>query len=126
MTGGKGRLVYVLDDDEAVRDSLCFLLTSHGIACEAFGSPPEFLGGFDPARAGCLVLDLHMPWLSGLEVLEKLRSRGVTMPVIVVSGRRNSASDAALLEAGALIVLNKPVDVGELLALIRAAMDAVP
>ena len=118
----QGRLIYIVDDDEAVRDSASILLLSHGMDSEAFSSARQFLAAFDPARAGCLLLDLHMPEMSGLELLEVLRARGTLLPIIVVSGRRDAALDLALRHAGAMAILSKPVDETELLPLIHKAL----
>ena len=72
--------VFVVDDDDAVRDSLRLLLKSAGIACEAFASAQEFLASYDPSQPGCLVLDVRMPGMSGLEMQQELNMRGATHP----------------------------------------------
>lgn len=87
------RPVYIVDDDEAVRDSIRLLLESSGFAAQEFASADLFLKS-ETADMGCLLLDLHMPGISGLELLRLLRSRGIRRPVIVVSGRRDPVQDA--------------------------------
>ncbi len=112
-------LVYIVDDDEAVRDSTCMLLESHNLRTKAFASAGAFLDAFEPGCAACIILDLHMPQMSGVKLLEHLRSRGLSTPVIVVSGRRDPVLDQQIRRAGALGILSKPTDDTDLLALVR-------
>ena len=120
----KGQLpVYVVDDDEAVRDSMRLLLESSGFIARDFASADLFLRA-DSGDMGCLLLDLHMPGTSGLELLRLLRSRGISCPVIVVSGRRDPALDAEAMAAGASALLAKPFDDQQLLELVARAVRA--
>jgi FixJ family two-component response regulator len=102
--------VYIVDDDDSVRDSARALLESYDHTVEDFASAKDILAAFDRLVDGCLLLDLNMPEMGGIELLELLRSRGDTIPVIVVTAQ----NDAAVLErarrAGAMAVLAKPVD----------------
>jgi FixJ family two-component response regulator len=102
--------VYIVDDDDSVRDSARALLESYDLAVEDFASAKDILAAFDRLEHGCLLLDLNMPEMGGIELLELLRSRGDTIPVIVVTAQ----NDAGVLErarrAGAMAVLAKPVD----------------
>jgi two-component system response regulator FixJ len=116
-------LVCIVDDDEAVRDSTCMLLESHDMQAQAFASAMAFLDAFEPARTACVILDLHMPQMSGAELLDILRGRGVSTPIIVVSGRRDPVLDLQIRRAGVLAILSKPADDAELLALVRAAVS---
>jgi len=118
---GKG-LVYIVDDDEAVRDSTRLLLESQNVEVQAFATPHAFLAAFQPAGAGCIVLDLHMPEMSGLELLELLRSRGVATPVLVVSGRRDAALDVQIRRAGVSGIFSKPYDDEALLEQLKTVM----
>ena len=115
--------VYVVDDDEAVRDSMRLLLESSGFVARDFASADLFLKT-DSADMGCLLLDLHMPGIAGIELLRLLRSRGVTRPIFVISGRRDPAQDAEALAAGASALLSKPFDDQQLLDLVAQALGA--
>src|SRR5579863_51155 len=122
MTGPQPS-VYIVDDDEAVRDSMRLLLESSGFRAREFPSADLFLQA-DTADMGCLLLDLHMPGISGLELLRMLRSRGMRRPVIVVSGRRDPFQDVEVWAAGASALLSKPFDDQQLLDLVADALRA--
>lgn len=120
--------VYIVDDDEAVRDSLSILLESHGIAVKAFESCPELLGelarnGHD---RGCLLLDLHLPEMSGLDLLERYPPEKLGMPVVMISGRADPAVKGRALSAGVEAVIDKPFSQDHLLAVIASAMRRRP
>jgi two-component system response regulator FixJ len=102
--------IYVVDDDDAVRDSLKILLESYQLTVRDFGSVPEFLDGLQPVDNSCLVLDLHLPAMGGFDVMNTLSRRRVRLPVIVITGRSDSQTRARALEAGAVAFLEKPVD----------------
>jgi two-component system, LuxR family, response regulator FixJ len=120
---GPGLFVYIVDDDEAVRDSIRLLLESSGFIAREFASA-DLLLRTDTGDMGCLLLDLHMPGISGLELLRLLRSRGLKRPVIVVSGRRDPVQDAEVWAAGASALLSKPFDDQQLLDLVTEALGA--
>ncbi|HVW75466.1 MAG TPA: response regulator [Rhizomicrobium sp.] len=115
--------VYIVDDDEAVRDSMRLLLESSGFIARDFASADLFLR-VDSNDMGCLLLDLHMPGISGLELLRLIRARGVRRPVIVISGRRDPMQDADVWAAGASALLSKPFDDQQLLAMVLQALRA--
>src|ERR1700761_2445941 len=115
--------VYIVDDDEAVRDSMRLLLESSGFVARDFASADLFLQT-DSGDMGCLLLDLHMPGISGLELLRLIRSRGVKRPVIVISGRRDPALDADVWAAGASALLSKPFDDQQLLDLLKQGLTS--
>ena len=106
--GADGQIVFVLDDDDAVRDSLKALLESAGLEVEIFGSGKEFLSDLDPTRGGCLVLDVRMPGLSGLEIQEKLAEKGNAMPVIIITGHGDIPIAVQAMKAGAVDFIEKP------------------
>ena len=123
-TAGQAGIVYIVDDDDAVRDSTFWLLTAAGLGAEAFASAGAFLDSFDPGRKAVILLDLHMPGMSGLELLELLQARRVRTPVIVISGRRDPQLDELVTRAGAIAILGKPSGKTELLTLVRQALDS--
>ena len=123
-TAGQAGIVYIVDDDDAVRDSTFWLLKAAGLGVVAFASAGTFLESFDPGRQAVLLLDLHMPGMSGLELLELLQARRVRTPVIVISGRRDPQLDELVTRAGAIAILGKPSGKTELLTLIRQALDS--
>lgn len=107
----EGATAYVVDDDDAVRDSMRALLESYGMAVEDFRSACDFLKmSFQGLTLSCLLLDLHMPGMGGVEVLERLRARGDRIPAIVITGKGDLAARSRVVEAGALAMLEKPVD----------------
>ncbi len=101
--------IFVVDDDAAVKDSLCVLLESAGYKVEAFGSGKEFLETSRVAGNGCLVLDLHLPWMTGLEVLEYLDRNGIELPAILITGRSDPELRERARRANAVALLDKPV-----------------
>lgn len=104
------RNVHVIDDDEAVRDSMRALLESLGIVVSDYASARDFLVRLETNPKGCVLLDLHMPGMTGLELLDLLRAKGFRIPVVVISGRSDGALKERVLRAGALALLEKPVD----------------
>ncbi|MGD0191324.1 MAG: response regulator [Rhizomicrobium sp.] len=112
----------IVDDDEAVRDSLAVLLQSFGMQVHAFSSPSSYLDHATSFSADCLVFDLHMPHMTGLELAEKLRSNGVGTPVIIFTGRADPFLAARMERAGVAFVLSKPVGDSDLIAAIRKAV----
>jgi FixJ family two-component response regulator len=102
--------VYIVDDDDSVRDSARALLESYDHTVEDFASARDILATFDQLKDGCLLLDLNMPDMGGIELLELLRGRGDTIPVIVVTAQNDTGVLERARRAGALAVLPKPVD----------------
>ena len=114
--------VFVVDDDDAVRDSLRLLLKSAGIPCEVFASAQEFLSAYDPAQPGCLVLDVRMPGMSGLEMQQELNLRGATIPVIFITGHGDIPMAVEAMQHGAFDFLQKPFRDQELLDRVNRAL----
>ncbi|HYH40269.1 MAG TPA: response regulator transcription factor [Azospirillum sp.] len=108
MTDLPSPTVYVVDDDEAVRTSLAWLIGSVGLAVRAFGSADAFLAAWTEERPGCLVLDVRMPGMSGLELQEALARRGSSLPVIIVTGHADVPMAVRALKAGAIDFIEKP------------------
>ncbi|MBB6252447.1 response regulator transcription factor [Nitrospirillum iridis] len=119
-------IIAVLDDDAAVRDSLRFLLLASGYQVEAFSSPLDFLSSDAPSRCACLVVDVRMPELTGLEVQERLVSAGVGLPVIVMTGHGDVPLAVAAMKAGAVDFIEKPFEEETLLSSIQAALSRPP
>lgn len=117
--------VAVVDDDLSVRKALERLLRATGFDAATFASAHEFFYSLEARRPDCLVLDLHMPGMNGLEVQRRLAQTGVRIPVIVITGHDEPQTRTQCLSAGATDYLCKPLDDEALLAAIQRAMDSV-
>jgi two-component system response regulator FixJ len=115
-------IVYIVDDDEAVRDSLCFLLKSVGITGHGFASGNEFLQAYDPNWQGCIVLDIRMPGVSGMEVQRQLAERNCPLPVIFITGHGDIPMAVEAMHLGAYDFIQKPFHDQELLDRIQQAL----
>lgn len=115
--------VHVVDDDEAVRMALDGLLRSMGYIVHLFGSADEFMASGRVANAGCLVLDIRLPGVSGLDFQERLIGAGSTMPVILMTGHGDIPMTVRGMKAGAIDVLPKPFREQDMLDAIAAALD---
>jgi len=100
--------VFIVDDDAAVRDALQLLLRSVGLASEAYAAADEFLAGFDPDRPGCLLLDVRMPGISGLELQQRLKDRMSSLPIIFLTAHGDIEMAVKAVKAGALDFIQKP------------------
>jgi two-component system response regulator FixJ len=114
--------VYVVDDDPAVGDSLRFLLKSVGLEADVFASAEQFLAHYDPERSGCLVLDVRMPGMSGLELQEELQRRGWILPIVILTAHGDVPAVARAFKNGASEVLQKPCSDQELLDAVNKAL----
>jgi two-component system, LuxR family, response regulator FixJ len=117
------RLVYVIDDDDALRDSLRFLLTSAKFDVETYESATAFLAALPQLKGGCIVTDVRMPRLSGIELLRKLKSMSIDMPVVVMTGHGDIALAVEAMKEGAIEFFEKPFDDETLLKAVRLALD---
>lgn len=115
--------VFVVDDDELVRRAVTRLLKLDGYKVESYSSPQAILEAGTADSAACLVLDLRMPGLNGLELVEELRRRGVTTPVVFVTGHADVPTSVQAMKAGAVEFLEKPFDDDRLLKAVREAVD---
>jgi two-component system response regulator FixJ len=116
--------VYVVDDDEGVRGALRFLLEAADIDVRLFESGVDFLRVSDDLAPGCIVTDVRMPEIDGLELVRRLKARGLPHPVIVITGHGDIPLAVEAMKAGARDFLEKPFDDEVLLGSIRAALDA--
>ena len=114
--------VHIVDDDEAMRDSLKWLLESRGLKVELYASAEAFLRALDSDFCGCLVLDVRMPGMNGLELHEQLRARASTLPVIFITGHGDVPMAVSALKKGAADFIEKPFNDQEVLALIESCM----
>src|SRR6202047_4846308 len=115
--------VFVVDDDEGVRNSLRFLLKSVGLAAHAVGSASEFRATYRPSQPGCLVLDVRMPGMSGLELQEQLNLRGAVIPVIFITGHGDIPMAVEAMQQGAFDFLQKPFRDQDLIDRIQRALE---
>ena len=114
--------IHLVDDDAGVRDSLGLLIGTIGLRVQPWADPQQFLAGFDRESIGAIVLDVRMPGLSGLQVLERLLADGVDQPVIMLTGHGTVAMCRRAFKAGAAEFLEKPVDDQALLDALQAAV----
>jgi FixJ family two-component response regulator len=116
-------IVFVVDDDRAMRDSLRWLLESVGLSVRTYATAAEFLDDHDPAQPGCLVLDVRMPGMSGLDLQTELAQRGAELPTIVVTGHAEVAMAVRAVKAGAIDFIEKPFSDQLLLDRVRQALE---
>ena len=116
-------LVHIVDDDDAVRDALLELLDSVGMDAMAFESGDAFLRVFNPKMAGCLVLDIRMPGISGLDLQKKLQQLGSTLPIIFITGHGDIPMAVDAIKRGAVEFIQKPFRDQELLDCIQKTME---
>ena len=115
-------LIAVVDDEEAVRKALRRLLQSAGLAVETFGDGAGFLASLATRRPDCVVLDLHMPDVTGFDVLLRLAEAGASVPVVVITGHHSPDAEEHVLRSGAAACLRKPINDRLLLDSIAAAI----
>jgi FixJ family two-component response regulator len=116
-------VVYLLDDEESIVVSLGRMLRSSGFAIRGFTSAAEFLEAHDPEIPGCLVADVRMPGMSGLELQHALHDRGIDRSIVFITGRGDIATTVQAMKAGAVTFLAKPVQRADLVAAVREAIS---
>jgi two-component system, LuxR family, response regulator FixJ len=116
------QVVHVIDDDEGLRESLAFLLRSAALEVRSFDSAKAFLNGLPDAAMGCVITDVRMPDMSGIELLRRLKELKVGVPVIVITGHGDIALAVEAMKIGASDFFEKPFDDDLLLASVRAAL----
>lgn len=114
--------VFVVDDDEAMRSSLSWLLGSVGLTAETYATADEFFAAFDPNRPGCLVLDVRLPGMSGLELQELMRREGIRMPIVFITGHGDVPMASRAIKGGAVDFLEKPFSHQQLLERVNEAL----
>ena len=115
--------VFIVDDDEQVRRSLSFLIASAGLKAETFASAEELLAAYDPRWPGCILLDIRMDGMGGLELQSELQARGIRIPIIIISGFADVPSVVRAVKNGAVDVLEKPFQDEALLERVQAAIQ---
>lgn len=110
--------VYVIDDDESIRELLVWLMRRNHIRAEAFPNARSFLKAYRPEAPGCLILDLYMPGMSGLELQDYLKGAGIEMPVIFLSGRADVPKAVLAVKSGAIDFIEKPFDYRRIVELV--------
>jgi FixJ family two-component response regulator len=115
-------MVFIVDDDDAVRASLRLLLKSVGIAATALGSAQEYLKNIDAVQPGCLLLDIRMPGMSGLELQQELNLRGAIVPVIFITGHGDVPMAVEAMKQGAFDFLQKPFRDQQLIDCVQRAL----
>jgi len=116
-------VVHVVDDDPGFRDSLRSLLESDGLTVETYADAGEFLGRYLPERPGCLLLDVRMPGMSGLQLQEEMQKRQIQVPLVFITAHGDVAMAVTAVRRGALDFIEKPFDDEALIGLIRDALE---
>lgn len=119
-------LVWVVDDVESVRKSIAAVLETAHMRVLDYSSAKDFLADFKPGTEGCLIVDHHMPDMTGLELLNHLNADKVAPPTIVISAHGNQTLRNRIMAAGAVAMLDKPVDADELIAVVERALVNAP
>lgn len=115
-------VVHIVDDDEAVRRSLAFLLSSAGHAVRLYDSATAFLGALSGVKAGCLITDIRMPEMSGIELLHALKTKACALPAIVITGHGDVPLAVEAMKAGAVDFIEKPFDEEAILRAVETAL----
>jgi two-component system, LuxR family, response regulator FixJ len=116
-------VVHIVDDDEAVRQSLAFLLSTAGIPVRVYESATSFLAALPTLQPGCLVTDVRMPDMTGIELLQQLRDKDIKLPVIVITGHGDIPLAVEAMKSGAIDFIEKPFAEESILRAVRAAED---
>ena len=116
-------VVFVVDDEEPVGDSIAMLLRTVGLTARVYNNPRAFLDDYRPEQPGCLLLDVRMPQLGGLELQQELIRRNVTLPIIFISGHGDVPMAVEAMRAGALDFLQKPFNDDELIRRVQKALE---
>jgi two-component system response regulator TtrR len=124
MSAGDGRpTAYVVDDDEAIRTLWRWLLESNGVAVQTFATAAEFIAAYKEGGLACLVLDVRLPGMSGLELQDYLRQKGIEIPIVFVSGHGDVPTAVSAIKGGAVDFIQKPFGYREVLQIIQRAFE---
>ncbi|MGZ6018182.1 MAG: response regulator transcription factor [Phenylobacterium sp.] len=123
MAQAADRTVFVVDDDAAALDSLCMLLRSDGLNPSGFSSALDFLDNLSPDARGCIISDVRMPGMDGVELIRALKARHCLMPVIVITGHADVTVAVQAMKAGAAEFVQKPFESELILRLVRACLE---
>ena len=123
MEIGDNSTVFIVDDDSAIRDSLSDLMDSAGVRTQVFASAEEFLDGWDPKMSGCLLLDVRLPGMSGMEMQSALSQSGIAIPIIIMTAHGDVPMVRKAMKAGAVEFLIKPFNDEELLQAVEQAFE---
>jgi two-component system response regulator FixJ len=116
-------VVHIVDDDEAVRQSLAFMLSAAGLPVRLYESATAFLAELENAQNGCLITDIRMPDMTGIDLLHELRSKACSLPAIVITGHGDVPLAVEAMKAGAIDFIEKPFDEAEILRAVRMALE---
>jgi two-component system CheB/CheR fusion protein len=114
--------IYIVDDDEAVRDALRALFEAYGFTVHDFASGTEFLRQYAPTMQGCVLLDVNLPGMDGIQVLKLLAASGSHPPVIIMTAKSDDQTNAHAMAAGAAAFVQKPFGSGQLMGLVQDAL----
>ena len=117
------RVVHIVDDEDSIRRSTGFMLKKSGFSVTPWASGVEFLKNLKHAEQGCILLDVRMPEMDGLEVQQELNARGISMPVVVLTGHGDVTIAVRAMKAGAVDFLEKPFEKAALIAAIESAFE---
>lgn len=118
-----GLTVFIVDDDQAMRDTLATLMHTEGHPVESYASGVDFLDAWTPEKRGCMILDINLPQISGLDLQHTLSERGITLPIIFLTGFGDVPKTSAAFKAGAINFLEKPVEANILLDGVNEALE---
>jgi two-component system, LuxR family, response regulator FixJ len=114
--------IHVIDDDDALRDSVRMFLVNEGLSVRTYSSANEFLSELDSLHPGCVVTDVRMPGMSGMELLSHIAGRGLSLPVIVITGHADVPLAVRAMKQGAIDLLEKPFKAEELISAVRRGL----
>jgi FixJ family two-component response regulator len=116
--------IAVIDDDESFRVALVEALSSLGYGSSGYASAEEYLGGIADRSFDCVVTDIHMPGMSGLDLMKSLAAQGSTTPILLITARSDSNLEAKATAAGAVCLLRKPIEMSDLIDCVEGAVEA--